>query len=321
MLAAGNEMLYEMAALAAALLWCLSALAWSFAGRRVGSVPVAVIRIVLAAVLLCATHWIVRGQPWPTRVDDENLWVLVASGIMGACVGDLFYFRTLALVGPRIGSLLLSLSPILTALLERLSPNAAPLGLADAAGIVMTVAGVAWVVLERQQPAGAWAATPRAFRLGIILGLISSVCTAGGFVLSRMGMAAGPRVFSSGPDLAGVDSFSATVIRVAAAAGVSVLLLPALRSTRGTLAALRNRRAMGIILAGTLVGPTVGIWMSMVAFRGISTAGVAATLINTSPILIIPILYFAFGHKPTLRTLAGTLLAVAGVAVLMLWQG
>ena len=65
------------------------------------------------------------------------------------------------------------------------------------------------------------------------------------------------------------------------------------------------------------VGPVVGIWMSMVAFCG-TKSGIAAALINTSPIFMIPIAYFAYGEKPTFRSLAGTAAAMAGVFMLLL---
>ena len=74
---------------------------------------------------------------------------------------------------------------------------------------------------------------------------------------------------------------------------------------------------MLIVLLGTLVGPVLGIWLSMIALEG-AKAGVAVALINTSPLILIPIAYFAYGERPTLRTILGTLVAIGGVFLLLL---
>ena len=77
-----------------------------------------------------------------------------------------------------------------------------------------------------------------------------------------------------------------------------------------------NGESMGIITGGTLAGPVIGIWLSMISVAHIET-GVATALITTSPIFVIPLSYFSHGEKPTLRGVVGALIAVGGVFLLV----
>jgi hypothetical protein len=56
----------ELAALATACCWTVTAMAFESAGRRIGSLPVNFIRLVLALVFLTLYGWITRGHPLPT---------------------------------------------------------------------------------------------------------------------------------------------------------------------------------------------------------------------------------------------------------------
>ena len=71
----------EIIALGAVAGWTISALAFESAGRRIGSVPVNLIRLLMAALML-AVIGIVRGlTPWPTGIGlSDTLWLL-ASGL------------------------------------------------------------------------------------------------------------------------------------------------------------------------------------------------------------------------------------------------
>lgn len=297
----------ELAGLATAVLWALSALAWSLAGRRIGAVPVTCLRITLAAAILAAAHWALFGAPFPTDLSAEGFWLLAVSGAMGAAFGDLCLFRGLVLIGPRLGMLIMSLAPFLSALLAYFTPLREALGPWALAGIVLTVGGVAWVVAE---PRGrqSWQARPEHFRQGVLLSLAAAALIAGGMVLAKMGMRAG----------GGVRPFPAALVRVVAGAGVTWLVVPFLGRLGATARAVRHGRAMAILAGGTIVGPVMGIWLCMEAIRRTAETGVAVALMGTSPIVMIPLAFVAYRERPTLRALAGTLVAVAGVAVLML---
>ena len=57
--------------------------------------------------------------------------------------------------------------------------------------------------------------------------------------------------------------------------------------------------------------------MSLVAIR-LCHAGVAATLISTSPVLILPFVVIVYRERLSLQAVVGALLSVLGVALLVL---
>jgi drug/metabolite transporter (DMT)-like permease len=316
---AANMMSVEtsnLAALAAGLLWAGSAIAWGFAGRRIGSVAVTAIRSALAVAILLPVYWLLMGHPMPTHLAGQPFWLLMVSGALGVGLADICGFRGLLLLGPRVATLMSSLiTPILTAVVA-FAAVGEKLTVWALAGIVLTVAGVAWVVSD---PHGqkAWPVHQRHFKQGVMLCLASAFFMSFSNVLTRMAFDGQlrTRYFSHAqPD---ADPFSASFLRVLAGGAVIWLALPLLGRVRAAVTGFANKKAMLIITAGTIVGPVVGIWMSMVAFSG-TKSGIAAALINTSPIFMIPIAYFAYGEKPTFRSLAGTAAAMAGVFMLLL---
>jgi drug/metabolite transporter (DMT)-like permease len=107
------------------------------------------------------------------------------------------------------------------------------------------------------------------------------------------------------------------MIRVVTAAAATWLFLPLIGRLGNTLAALGDRRAMLTVVGGTIAGPVIGIWLSMVALAGMQS-GVAVALINLSPLVLVPIVYFAYGERPSWRTLLGTCIALAGVCLLVM---
>lgn len=308
----------EFAALATAVIWSFSALAWAQAGKHVSAMAVVCLRTLLAVILLAGIHLVCLGNPWQADMDRQRMLLLAASGFLGAGVGDMFTFHSLVRIGPRLGMLLLNLSPILAALVgylwlgEGLSPR-------SIIGMLLTVGAVIWVVTERrggttagtspQKKTTSEAAVPHkaAFARGVIEGAIGAGFVAFGFVLSRKGLAgAEPRI----------SGLSAALVRVSAA---GIFLWPAAVVSgyfRPALAAVANRKAMKFIVAGTFIGPVFGIWMSMLAFQNAS-AGVATTLVSTTPVMMIPIVWLLFGERPSLRAVLGSIVAVVGVALLV----
>src|SRR5262245_32737363 len=105
-------------ALGTAVCWTISAVAFEKASRRVGSVPVNLIRLLLAFVLLAAVNQIRLGQLFPVSATSHQWFYLLLSGILGFSIGDLALFRTFVLLGSRLSTLLMCLAPIFAALTE-----------------------------------------------------------------------------------------------------------------------------------------------------------------------------------------------------------
>ena len=61
----------------------------------------------------------------------------------------------------------------------------------------------------------------------------------------------------------------------------------------------------------------LGVVSSLLAIQYVEI-GIASTLNSLTPVIILPISYFVFKEKVGWQAIAGTLLAIAGVAILFL---
>ena len=280
----------------------MTALFFAAAGRRVGSLAVNLLRLVIALLVLCVFEAIVRGRALPLDASAHAWSWLTVSGLVGFTFGDMCLFRALVTIGPRLSSLIMSAAPLLTALIGWLVLGET-LDLVDGLGMALTVAGIAWAILERAPPsAPALHATGRELVVGVLLALCGALGQAGGLVLSKLGMGS-------------FDPFASTQIRIVAGIlGFSIVFTVLGRWGRVT-AALRDRRAMGMTTLGAIFGPFLGVSLSLLAVQHTAT-GVAASLMALSPILIIPMVVVLGRERVGLGGIGGAVVAVAGVALL-----
>jgi drug/metabolite transporter (DMT)-like permease len=291
----------EVAALATACSWAVSALSFQTAGRRVGSLPVNLIRLVVAMFLLGAFTWATRGMPLPMDA-SRHTWVwLSLSGLAGFTIGDLCLFRAFVLVGARISMLMMTLVPLVTTILgflvmhEVLSPK-------QLAGMVLTIVGVSSVILEKRRDANG--RIERLPLIGILLGLGGAVGQALGLVLAKYGMG-------------GYSAVASTQIRVLAGiVGFSVVFTATGRWPR-VRAALGDRRAMTSTGIGSFFGPFIGVSLSLLAVQ-YTEAGVAATLMALTPVVIVPMSMVLYRERVVWPAAIGAVVAVCGSALLFL---
>jgi drug/metabolite transporter (DMT)-like permease len=319
----------QLAALGTASCWACSSLAFEAAGRRVGALSLNVVRLALAFAFLSATAFLLRGRPLPVDA-SAHAWVwLGISGLIGFTFGDFCLFKAFVLVGPRLSMLMMALAPPLAAVLGWLLLGER-LDRLDFAGMALTVAGISWAVLERTShgpahgPAGAPAAvgalpegdpaagpsrTARAARAaGIAYGFGGALGQAGGLVLSKVGMGVGAGAY---------HPVAATQVRVLVGFLGFAVVASAVGWWPRVAGALRDLPALGWAALGAFFGPFVGVTLSLVAVQH-TLAGVAASLMATTPVLIIPLVVLLRRERVGFGGVAGAALAVAGVALLFL---
>lgn len=290
----------ESAALLAAVCWSFTSLLFSYAVRRLGSFTLNLVRITLAAIALCLLAFVFDGSGWLRSTPPRDLAILALSGWIGLTLGDWAYFKSMHLIGPRLSTLMMAMAPPMTVALGLPFLGERP-GVPALLGMALTIGGIAWVVLERAQ-----SKTPRGHRLqGITFGALGSLGQAVGLILSKQGM--------SGD----ISALSASSVRMAAAT-VAVWGL-ALATRRGrNFSPLHDHRTLQLATLGaSILGPVTGIWLSLVAVRH-TQAGIAATLMATVPVLILPLVIFVQKERVSPRAALGAVVAVAGVAVIFL---
>lgn len=292
----------ELAGLATSFFFAMTALIFTAAGRMVGSQVTNRLRLTFALLYLILLNLVLFREPLPFSAESSRWVWLSLSGIVGLSLGDAFLFRALVSVGPRLGTLLLSLAPIFGSIIawvffgERLTAW-------QITGIILALAGIAWVVMSHEEPPD----TPRGHtRRGVLFGVLAGLGQAIGLVLSKQGM------FGS------FSPFQANAIRMLAA----VLFIWAWAAVDGkagaTFTALREKpQVLQLIAIGALVGPVLGVSASLLAVQH-AEVGVASTLMALPPVIILPVSYFVFKEKIGWQAVLGTILAIAGVAILFL---
>ncbi len=300
-----NAYLGELAALGTAMLWSLSSILFTIGSRRVGSMIVNRVRLAFAVLLVGGMHWLVFGRPFPIGTEPYRYVWLGLSALIGLVVGDGLLFQCYLLVGPRIGVLLLSMAPVFSAALawaflgERMT--AIELG-----AMALALGGVTWVVFERGKGAGAPAIQTRDYLLGVLFGLGAALCQAANLVIAKQGLAGG------------FSALSGTMIRMSIAAAAIWAWSAVIGETGRTIRKVRaDGRAARALLGGAFAGPFLGVWLSMIAIQS-SRVGIASTLMAMTPVLSLPLVRIVFHEKVTPRAVIGTLVAMAGVAAMIL---
>jgi drug/metabolite transporter (DMT)-like permease len=292
----------ELAALATSFFFAFTALIFTKTGRMVGSQVTNRMRLTFALIYLIVLNLMLFGEPLPFSAESSRWLWLSLSGIIGLSLGDAFLFRSLVAVGPRLGTLLLSLAPIFGSIIAWIFFGEI-LSALQITGIVLALAGIAWVVLSHQEPPN----TPHGHtRRGVIFGVLAGLGQAVGLVLSKQGM------------FGEFSPFQANAIRMLA--GVIFIWVWTLFESqlRATFTALREKPAvLGWLALGAFVGPVLGVTSSLLAVQH-AEIGVASTLMALPPVIVLPISYFVFKEKVGWQAVLGTILAIAGVAVLFL---
>jgi drug/metabolite transporter (DMT)-like permease len=298
------------AGLATGVSWSLCAQAFAAGGRRIGSIAVNHVRLVIAAVLLPLVHLAVLGMLVPHGLAMRDALLLVASGVVGLGLGDAAAFSALARIGAARTTVVITLTPAMAALLargflgEQLASRAV-LGMGiTLAGLLLAVAGRYAHERDRAHDRP----EPRVLAMGLFLALLGCIGQAGGQVLAR-------------PALANVDPLSATLVRIWSGASMVwlvtlVVMIARRRRPRWWTGALSDRRALWYTFAGTLTGPVFGVWLSQIATKH-APVGVAATLMALVPAWVLIAEAVLGIRRPGWREIAGVAVALAGVVVLL----
>jgi drug/metabolite transporter (DMT)-like permease len=291
------------AAILAALAFSVTSTFFTLSGRRFS--PSLVMQGSLPIGLTCVfiLHWLATGQYFPMDVGGQRWLLLTLSGIVGFWLGSLAIVNAMMRLGPRLALLVAAIAPILSAILAWFFLGEV-LGFQAIVGIMLTIAGIAWVVSENNENRDN--AAPSDYRAGVGFALLGAVGQSVSFLLSKQGL--------SGD----FDPLSASLLRLMAGTA-AIWLFALLRGRAGhDLGLLRaSPAALRQLGMGAVAGPVIGASLMLMALQH-TPVGIATTLGNLAPIFLIPIGYIVFKERITQRGITGTLIAVAGMAVLFL---
>ena len=292
----------ETAALSTSMLWTVSSILLSSAGKRIGVLSVNAIRISIAVLLIGTAHLIIFGTFLPMATRPQ--WIYLSlSGFLGLAIGDLGYLGSLVLIGPRKGVLLASMAPIFSTISAYFILGEI-LGPRTLSGIFLTLLGIIIVIMEKKSNTGNISEGNRI--LGVFSGLIGAIGQGVGLTLSKYGMVN----IESTP----LNPLSAALIRMISAVFIIWIVFVIFKKP---FSVIRDKKAMMLTTGGAVTGPFLGVWLSMIAVT-YTVAGVASTLMSLMPVLIIPVVWILYKEKTNLRGILGALIAVIGVAILFM---
>ena len=302
----------ELAALGTAGCWVVTAISFERAGKRIGSLSLNLIRLLMALVPLSLFGLFTRGHALPIDADPAAWAWLSLSALIGLVIGDLCLFRAFVLIGPRLATLIMASVPVWTTAFGFVLLGET-LGARELLGVALTVGGIGWAIATRPHPSAEQAPAADASERGrgpgdirsngVLLAFAGALGQAGGLVASKHGMG-------------DYDPFAATQIRVLAAVLGFAALVTVSRWWPRVITAVRDSKAMLPTAVGAIAGPFLGVGLSLLAVQ-LAPTGVAASLMATTPILMLPIARLR-GESIGVAGLLGAVLAVLGIALLLL---
>ena len=301
----------EAISLAVAVSWTVTALFAEVGSKRLGSLQMNVIRMILSLVMLGATLWWFTGSPYPLYADGKTWLWLSMSGFVGYLLGDYCLFNSYVWIGSRFGQLFMTLAPPTAALFgwmllgETLAWNAL-------LGMLVTLTGIGISVLNKGESQKLSLKLPLK---GVLFGIGAGVGQGIGLVLSKVGMNFYEEVIPAGEELvADLVPFASTFIR-AVTGTVGFLCVMGIQRQFHTLAtSVRDRKGMNAALWATITGPFIGVSLSLMAVQ-YTEAGIASTLMALTPVLIIWPAHLFFGQQVTLKEVIGACISVIGVSL------
>jgi drug/metabolite transporter (DMT)-like permease len=294
----------QISALLASLCFSVGPVFNTLASQRISVGAVNRVRLLVTFCLLALIHWIVLGSPLPGPEFSSQWLMFGISGVFTLVLGDTLLFAAFALIGTRLAMLVATLIPVIGAVLARLFLGES-LDWSQIFGIVVTLSGVGFVLLDRnngaEQNGGIFN-----YRNGLLLALGAALFHAVGATTAKAG-------FSSE-----FPAVSGQMIRLSIALVVMMAAAAARGKLRTTAAQLKtDPLSLRYILVGAVIGPLLGMWLSLEAIQKVPV-GVATALTSLPPVWLLPIGYYFFHERIGWQAVAGSLVAVAGVVILLI---
>ena len=320
----------EIISLIVAMSWTATALFAEVASRRLGSLALNVVRMTMCLILLALTLWVTLGVPYPPMADGQTWFWLCLSGFVGYVFGDFCLFQSYILMNSRFGQLFMTLASPASAIAAwiMLGETMQPLAIL---GMIITMLGISMSILNKGHDGHKKLELKLPWK-GVLCGIGAGVGQGVGLVLSKVGM----EHYTSSIASHGISDlttyvneaalfpvsldfmmpFASTLIRaVMGLIGFSIVVFFFSHKSREKLrTGIHDNRAMLCALGAAVFGPFIGVSLSLMATL-YTHAGIAQTIMATTPVIIIAPSYFLFKQKVTPLEIVGAIISVIGVTL------
>ena len=286
-------------AIITAACWTQNSIIYTFVGKRVGSSTVTHIRLWIAFPAAVIINLIFTGSLLPLNFSTLSYIFIGSSGFFGFFIADLFIFKAFQHLGARKTMVIMTLSPIFAAVISWIAFTEI-LSLIQISGVLITIAGVLVVILIESRKSD-----EKSRPVWIIFALAGALTQAIGMVLAKAGLSEG------------IHPISANVVRIGSGLGGLTLFTLLQGEFITDFKKMEDKKSLYLLIAAALVGPVFGMLLALYAFSW-APVGIVTTLMQLTPIMLLPIdRFYLKKHIPT-GAVWGTLVAVLGAGILFI---
>lgn len=285
-------------ALCAAMLGAIGSNLYAKLGERLSSDMIGYVRMWLALPMSFVLMWL-SGNSIGTEVPLPALLAILSSGFIGFFLCDLFMFKAIVDFGPRETAVVMTFNPVLTALAAFLLMGES-LTLKQILGMAVTVIGIITMVMgegKRERE------TASALLPGLLCAIIAAFLQTAADITAKMSLSDLPAV-------------SSNALRVFGGFVAWVVLGFVKRKNYGVqMRVFADSNYLMFMILAVAAGPVLGTTLSLGAMAK-APVGIVKSIVNSSPVFMIPIDYFYRKKKLTFLSVAGTIISVLGVMLL-----
>ena len=296
-------LLYYFIATSAALCWAVASLISADVTRKIGGLAFNRLRLFFVSLMLISYTFYL--DTWST-INNDFLFVILLSGIIGIFLGDTLLFIALQKIGPRRNNILFSLAAPFTVILNIIFLNEI-MSLVNLIGCIIVFFGVVIAIAygNSRDKNHRWELVEGNLYLGVIFGIGAALCQAIGLIMMKpiLNMGADP-----------IASASLRTLISCIFLAFTFFLNYEIFNTKTSL----NLKIIGQSILSGFLGMALGMSLLLIALQH-ADAGIVATLSSTSPIMILFLIWLVTKKIPTTGAWIGTVLAIIGSGLIFIY--
>ncbi len=296
-------LLYYFIATSAALCWAVASLISADVTRKIGGLAFNRLRLFFVSLMLISYTFYL--DTWST-INNDFLFVILLSGIIGIFLGDTLLFIALQKIGPRRNNILFSLAAPFTVILNIIFLNEI-MSLVNLIGCIIVFFGVVIAIAygNSRDKNHRWELVEGNLYLGVIFGIGAALCQAIGLIMMKpiLNMGADP-----------IASASLRTLISCIFLAFTFFLNYEIFNTKTSL----NLKIIGQSILSGFLGMALGMSLLLIALQH-ADAGIVATLSSTSPIMILFLIWLVTKKIPNTGAWIGTVLAIIGSGLIFIY--
>jgi drug/metabolite transporter (DMT)-like permease len=284
-----------LCALASALAWSVTSLLARSLIPHYGSVTINAVRSGAAGVLLLVVVVAIEGPHVLTAMSRATFLTLTVSIVAAIGIGDTVFFESTRAIGLSRAMTIATTYPVGAALLAAAFLDE-PLTIPVIVGSCLTLGGVALIVSVRPDDSH-----PQRLAFGVWTALVASVAWAVSTAMMKV-------------PLSEIDPLTAQAVRLPLASAL-LWLTPWTWSAGSAMRKAGRGPLVTIAILSVVTAASSVLFVASLKYAGVA---VGSVLSSTAPVFALPLGVMFLGERIAPSTVAGVLLAVAGVVVLQL---